>query len=149
MFWWFVVQSVNERCHSTENDWLGTHSKWWSYLLSWNNLIFLKICKWCYCFEWVPNQSFSVKWHLSITDWIRIHHNIGNVYKHWVFKQFSQIYLSSTSTINNIICIFLRKLNYFSNNKCDSWWSYLLSWNNLILIHWSYLLSWNKFVKIA
>ena len=71
----------------------------WLYLLSWNNLIFSKICKWRYCFEWVPNQSFSVEWHLSFTDWITIHQNIGNVYKHWVFTQFSQIFLSSTSTI--------------------------------------------------
>ena len=63
----------------------------------------MKICKWCYCFEWVPNQFLSVEWHLSITDWVRIHHNIGNVYKHWVFKQFSQIYLSSTSTISTSI----------------------------------------------
>ena len=52
---------------------------YWSYVLSWNNLIFLKICKWDYCFEWVPNQSFSVI----------IHHNIGNVYKHWVYIEFS------------------------------------------------------------
>ena len=72
-----------------------------SYLLSWNNLIFLKICKWCYCFEWVLNQSFSVKWQLSFTDSITSHHNTGNVYKHWVFKQFARIYFSSTSTTNN------------------------------------------------
>ena len=56
-----------------------------SYLLSRNNLIFLKICKWCYCFEWVPNQSFSFEWQLSFTDWITVRHNIGHVCKHWVF----------------------------------------------------------------
>ena len=27
ILWWFLIQSVNERCHSTENDWSGTHPK--------------------------------------------------------------------------------------------------------------------------
>ena len=62
------------------------------------NYFFPKICKWCYCFEWVPNQLFSVEWHLIFTDWIRSHHTIRNVYKHLVFTQFSQIYFSWTST---------------------------------------------------
>ena len=57
----------------------------YSYLLSWNNLIFSKICKWYYCFEWVSNQSFSLQWHLSFTDWITSCHRTGNVYKHLSF----------------------------------------------------------------
>ena len=66
-------------------------------------LIFSKICKWCCCFEWITSQSFSVEWHLSFIDWIRIYRNIGYVYKHWVFTQLSQIYFSSTSTSNFIV----------------------------------------------
>ena len=34
------------------------------------------------CFECVPDESFSDKWHLSFIDCITSHHNFGNVYKH-------------------------------------------------------------------
>ena len=44
-------------------------------------------------------QSFSVEWHFSFTNSLGSHHGIRNVYKHQVFKQFSQIYFSSTSTL--------------------------------------------------
>ena len=62
----------------------------------------------------------------SFTNWITIHHSIGNIYKHWGFTQFSKIYLSSTSKTNDSIRIRDReqhwenvRVSVLSNGRSD------------------------------
>ena len=55
---------------------------------------------------WMSSQPIIFRWIVPpFTNWITIHHNIGNVYKHWGFTQFSKIYFSSTSKTNDSIRI--------------------------------------------
>ena len=70
---------------------------------------FLENMQWWYRFEWVPDQSFSVEWHFSFTYSLRSHHGIGNVYKHQVFKQFSQIYNIS---VQQVLSLYLDGCQY-------------------------------------
>ena len=114
LFLWINVGEFSDRSRisqtwGTNPVWVVKQSFIWQnrlYSLSKNILILSKICKWFHCFEWVCNESFSVKLQLSFTDWIKSYHNIGNVYKHWICVQYSQIYFSGTSTI-----IFCRKMH--------------------------------------